>query len=1167
MGTRRERVILDLEDHFSREMVKPIAATKALDAALDSLSGSAVKSARGQEDATKATKGLGDETEKTSKKTKEYTLEQAIADEKTRRLRKSLQDQAKAHLDVGDAIDDENKSLRTGSRDLDRYSGRLALLAEAAVILGPALVPIGAVAVPAVVALAAGLGAAAGAAGIAVLAFNGVGDALKALNEYQVEPTQANFEKMRAEMDKLGPAGAGFVRFLDDLEPQFRQLQELARLGLFPGVEPGITSLLDLLPQLRLIVFNLATEMGNLTAEAGEALSGERWAAFFDYLETDAAPTLAAFGHTIGNVTEGLASLFVAFAPLSRDFSSGMESMSRSFADWAANLSRTQGFQDFLDYIRQSGPQVLDLIGALATAFVGIAKAAAPVGAIVVPALTALANILGAIAASPIGGPLFTAAAAMLAINRATTLAAGAMDRFQVSAKRSETVLGRIGRTAAGVTAVGMAVGVMADNIGRIDSANLERSIVALSNGTSTDTIDKIVSSLDDLNKTSNSIDFGEIVTLGGLFGDTTLDKEADNLRQFDQALAQMVESGNVELAAVAMAEVSRRAQEQGVSLSEVKDRFPEYATALANAGVSADAAATAQERYIKANNLAAEVTKRTRTQVEGLNAAMEEQVSAALAAFDAVTQYNRALGDAREQANKSNDGIRLSADLTKKQRLAVLENRDALSQLAGAWNNQGDAVRNNMGRWKAARDEFIRVAVQMGATRKEAEKLADRVMAIPKQRQIDIKLYGSEEAASKIENLRYQLSLIKDKDVRVNYYINTMRSVTSPELHAPRADGGEILGPRYPYRDKVLALLAPGEEVISNRHGQADRFRADRAAGRIPAYAEGGTVGTAAYRERPANWSQLYGITDPRLGAAELANRILGLTGAQFRSLAHDVEGLSKRGLTKLGKALEKATDQAEENTDAARDHVKAVRDDIASVRSSIAERFRSDLFGQGADVTLGNGQPRSLSGETIARITAEQQAAGATPAQIAAAIEAATAKQQADYIATQSRLTAMMQRSPIDILKADIADAKEARGLYEELEDLLAGRDGKMNRRQRLALAYAQQNASNDELSALVADPQLARQYARLYGQRQQVTAGTGQTAAMQRWGDAQEAAVKEFREAKVELRELKQAQRVTNQRLERMERLAEKAPKKTGDAVADALDDVADKAVRGR
>jgi hypothetical protein len=39
-------------------------------------------------------------------------------------------------------------------------------------------------------------------------------------------------------------------------------------------------------------------------------------------------------------------------------------------------------------------------------------------------------------------------------------------------------------------------------------------------------------------------------------------------------------------------------------------------------------------------------------------------------------------------------------------------------------------------------------------------------------------------------------------------------------------AYGETVPGPRYPYGDKVLRKLAPGEEVISNARGQADLFR-----------------------------------------------------------------------------------------------------------------------------------------------------------------------------------------------------------------------------------------------------------------------------------------------------------------------------------------------------
>ena len=67
-------------------------------------------------------------------------------------------------------------------------------------------------------------------------------------------------------------------------------------------------------------------------------------------------------------------------------------------------------------------------------------------------------------------------------------------------------------------------------------------------------------------------------------------------------------------------------------------------------------------------------------------------------------------------------------------------------------------------------------------------------------------------------------------------------------QLLAPRsADGSTVQGSRYPYGDKVLTYLAPGEEVISNRYGQADRHRALLKAINGNRYAAGGTVGNVS--------------------------------------------------------------------------------------------------------------------------------------------------------------------------------------------------------------------------------------------------------------------------------------------------------------------------------
>ena len=728
MAVRREKILLELEDRFTSGMVKATAATAALDKSLNHLSGSSVTTARDSDRVNKSISGMGTSTDKTS------------------------------------------RQLKDGANQLDRYSGRVRLLTEAATILGPALIPIGAAGIPAVAGLAAGLGAAAGAAGIAILAFKGVGEALNSIDAYKLEPTTANLEKMRAELDALGPAGEHFARYLSNIEPQLRSLQNTSRQGAFPGVEDGIDHLLTLLPQVRTIIFDVATGMGHLADEAGAALAGDKFAGFFDYLETDARPTVEAMGHTLGNLAEGFASLTVAFAPLTRDFSSGMESMSQSFADWAAQLSSTDSFREFVEYVRESGPKVADLLGALAEAFIGIIKAAAPVGEAVVPVLTALANVLGAVADSPIGPPLYSAAAAMLVLNRATSLTTKGMQAFGFSSATAAAASGRLTTAAKGA---GIALASMAI----VDS--LQRQFEGLDTGiegvtgqllklSSAGAGAKLSGEFSDLADSFDRLTDPNIAqalqdniydTFGFLGSDSRVDKAKAQIEAIDAALTNIASTQGADKAGAAFKAL---AESMGLTTSEqaeLLDMLPQYRDALAGAENATRAAANSTKGL-------GQNAGRTATEVRGLVSAMEEQTSTALGAFDAVTQYARALEAARKRAKESSAGIGTNTEAQRK-------NRDALSQLAAAWNNQGDAVRDNLGKYAAARAALVQTAQQMGATRQRANELADQLLDIPKFIAVRVDAY-TDKAKSQVRSILTELAKIP-RSISTPYYVNQL--------------------------------------------------------------------------------------------------------------------------------------------------------------------------------------------------------------------------------------------------------------------------------------------------------------------------------------------------------------------------------------------------------
>jgi hypothetical protein len=90
-------------------------------------------------------------------------------------------------------------------------------------------------------------------------------------------------------------------------------------------------------------------------------------------------------------------------------------------------------------------------------------------------------------------------------------------------------------------------------------------------------------------------------------------------------------------------------------------------------------------------------------------------------------------------------------------------------------------------------------------------------------------------------------LNLIQDEEV----WITTRRRGTGM---GAVADGGTIPGARQPYGDKAFYMLAPGEEVISNRYGQADRHRDLLKAINAGGLADGGTVRAALARVSAPN-------------------------------------------------------------------------------------------------------------------------------------------------------------------------------------------------------------------------------------------------------------------------------------------------------------------------
>lgn len=383
MATRRERVVLTLDDDFSGGMAKAAAVTALLNRELNNLSGSSVASSRASQSFSRDMQSI-------------------------------------------------SREAKGAERSINQLTGRLRLFADAAAVFGPGTVPVGGVLAAGVAGFASQLGFAAVAGGVLAGSMQGLGDALGAMNKAQLEPTDKNLEAAHDALKRLSPATRDFANQLFALKPALVAIRDIGSESLVPGLSEAFDSIETLGPRVAGIFQSVAGALGEIAADSAASLASDRWADFFQMIQDEAPQALSEMASAIGDVTHGLAEMWMAFAPLNADFSSWLMDVADGFDQWATGLSATEGFQNFLDYVRETGPQVAATVGALANAIVQIVQASAPLGGPVLAGIEAFAKVLGAIADSDIGTPIMVGVSALALYNR--TLAATAAAQKRVDA-------------------------------------------------------------------------------------------------------------------------------------------------------------------------------------------------------------------------------------------------------------------------------------------------------------------------------------------------------------------------------------------------------------------------------------------------------------------------------------------------------------------------------------------------------------------------------------------------------------------------------------------------------------------------------------------------------------------------------------------------------------
>lgn len=199
------------------------------------------------------------------------------------------------------------------------------------------------------------------------------------------------FDNMRDALNNLSPAGRNFALWLYSLKPKLDELRRSAQEGLLPGLQDGLKTLVtNYFPEFDRFVGKISAGLGNMFRATSQILLTPQWREFFTFLEDSALPNLQGMWVTSLNLARGIANVVRALAPLSAPIGQGLIDLSERFARWSDTLQSNSGFKAFAAYVVRVGPQVVNLIEQLAYFIGRVVVAAAPIGEVVLRAVTAV---------------------------------------------------------------------------------------------------------------------------------------------------------------------------------------------------------------------------------------------------------------------------------------------------------------------------------------------------------------------------------------------------------------------------------------------------------------------------------------------------------------------------------------------------------------------------------------------------------------------------------------------------------------------------------------------------------------------------------------------------------------------------------------------------------
>ncbi|MGA4941782.1 hypothetical protein [Streptomyces cinereoruber] len=657
-------------------------------------------------------------------------------------------------------------------------------LKKSLLTLAPAAIPAAASLAPIAPAALAGA-VAAGVFGVALIGqVTALSDAAEAEKKYTdaVEEHGARSEeavKAQAayarQMAKLPPATREAAAALSVFKDEYREWSDSLAEDTMAPVVHGMAAMQGLLPRLTPMVKGFAGELDRTVTLAAGGV---------------ASPGFDAFAGRMGKFSTGV-----------------MENVNDSLVTFLRTVDTDEvgrGVGEFLDWCREQGPVVGDIMRNLGETLVNVLDASADMGVSMLQVVGVLAKLAASVP------PEMIATLLQLAIAiKAVTLAAagGAAARTAIAAMGTQIMAMRT--AAAGAPGPLAAAGAAISGLSRtaklaIAGTGIGLLIIALSELSAgaekaPPDVDKLTGSLKQLGATGKvtgeaakafGADLGGlydkirsatdpsttdqvqqwIVTLGGLgsWDSTPVKQGKENIDAIDKALASLVSSGNSDLAAAAAKRLSAEYVKGGGSAEQFTSGLDDYDTALANSRFEQQLAADAMGLYGQQAQATSAKLNEQKASADALRQALFALSNVNRDATGAMSDYEAAVDAATKAASDNGRSLRLVSGELDLNSAKARANDAALRDLAAkteaaaaAAREQGKSNAYVNGILDRGSKQLSEHAQKMGLDKAQADALTRSYLGIPER---TIRTRGNiEDLQAKLATAKKQLASVPD--------------------------------------------------------------------------------------------------------------------------------------------------------------------------------------------------------------------------------------------------------------------------------------------------------------------------------------------------------------------------------------------------------------------